>query len=76
MGVNQKKGENVYLANINAGGIRSYLGCFKSENDAFLAYKEAKELYIRKIAHDFYSKGEITKRVYDALMCFYIEDTD
>lgn len=76
LGVNRKKGDNVYCANICVGGIRTFLGCYKSENEAFEAYREAKELYIRKLAEDYYSKREITKRVYDALMAYHIKDTD
>lgn len=41
-----------------------------------MAYKSAKEAYIKEIATEYFSRGEITKRVYDALMRYEVEITD
>lgn len=53
-----------------------YIGFYKNEKDAFLAYKKAKEEYIKEVAQKYYDKGDITKRVYDALMKYEVEITD
>lgn len=76
IGVKKKKSENIYSANICIGGVRLYLGSFKTETEAFKAYKKEKERYIRQIANEFYSKGGITKRVYEALMNYEVEIND
>ena len=52
------------------------LGRFKTPEEAFLAYKEAKEAYIKRIAKEYYDAGKIEKRVYDALMKYEVEITD
>lgn len=35
-----------------------------------------KEKYIKDVAQEYYDKGDITKRVYDALMKYEVEITD
>ena len=57
-------------------GEQHYIGFYKNEEDAFLAYKKAKELYIKDVAQKYYNDGKITKRVYDALMKYEVEITD
>lgn len=52
------------------------LGLYKTPEDAFFAYKKAKEAYVKKVAQEYYVRGEITKRVYDALMRYEVEMTD
>ena len=39
-------------------------------------YKQEKEAYIKEVADEYYSKGLITKRVYDALYNWTVEITD
>lgn len=39
-------------------------------------HKAAKEAYIKQMAQEYYDKGEITKRAYDALMRYEVEITD
>ena len=53
-----------------------WLGTFDTPELAFLAYKRAKEAYIKDTAQMYYDKGKITKRVYDALMKYEVEITD
>ena len=55
-------------------GIKFHLGCYDTELEAFLVYKEAKESYIKEIANKW--KDQIDPRVYEALMKYNIETTD
>ena len=65
-----------FCAKLYKQGEPHYIGFYKNEEDAFLAYKKAKELYIQEVAQKYYDNGEITKRVYDALMKYEVEITD
>lgn len=65
-----------YVAQINYGSGNVSLGRYNTIEEAFSVYKEAKEGYVRKIAQEYYDKGEITKRAYDALMRYDVEITD
>ena len=50
------------------------LGIFKTEIEAFNAYKEAKEDYIKEVANKW--KDQIDPRAYEALMNYQVEITD
>lgn len=64
-----------YIARMYAG--RSiWLGSFETEIDAFMAYKKAKESYVRDLAKTYFNKNKIERRVYDALMNYKVEITD
>lgn len=54
----------------------TYIGSFYNIEDAFNAYKIAKESHIKEVANDYYTKGFITKRVYDALLNYKIDIND
>ena len=49
---------------------------FNDPIEAFFIYKELKEKHIQKMATYSYSKGEITKKCYEALMSYEVELTD
>ena len=51
-----------------------HLGWFNTELEAFLAYKEAKEQYIKEVANKW--KDQIDPRAYEALMKYEVEITD
>lgn len=51
-----------------------HLGWFNTEIEAFLAYKQAKEAYIKDVANKW--KDQIDPKVYDALMNYQVEITD
>ena len=55
-------------------GRREHLGFFKTELEAYNAYKTAKELFIKEQANKW--KGEIDGRAYEALMNYQVEITD
>ena len=51
-------------------GKQEYLGSFKTEIEAFNAYKTAKELYIKEVANKF--KSQIDLRAYNALISYEV----
>ena len=65
-----------YFSYVTINGKRQHLGVFDTPEEAFYAYKEAKEAYIKEVAQEYYDAGKITKRVYDALMNYKVEITD
>ena len=75
IGVYWNKRANAFKAQVgkNKGG-REYLGYFKTELEAFNAYKKAKESFVKEQANEW--KGEIDPRAYEALMKYTVEITD
>lgn len=65
-----------YYARMSKYGEVVKIGSFDNEKDAFNAYKQAREEYIKEVANEYYTKGLITKRVYDALYKWTVEITD
>ena len=55
-------------------GKQEYLGYFKTELEAFNAYKQAKESFVKEQANKF--KSQIDPRAYEALMKYTVEITD
>ena len=55
-------------------GKREHLGYFKTELEAFNAYKTAKESFVKEQANEW--KGKIDHRAYEALMNYTVEITD
>ena len=53
---------------------QEHLGFFKTEIEAFNAYKEAKETFIKEQTNEW--KGKIDERAYNALMNYRVEITD
>ena len=65
-----------FIARVSYVGKRKHLGTFDTIEEAFAAYKQAKEAYIKEVAQKYYDEGKITERVYDALMKYEVEITD
>ena len=65
-----------FRARIKRYGRREYLGTFNTPEEAFYAYKEAKEEYIKEVATKYYNDGKIARNVYEALMNYKVEITD
>ena len=61
------------LVNKNKGK-QEHLGCFKTELEAFNAYKQAKESFIKEQAEKW--KYQIDPRAYEALMNYTVDITD
>lgn len=75
VGVSFHKGK--YTGSVSTGtGSSIYIGIYDNPQDAFNAYKNIKENYIKEVAQEYYNEGKITKRVYDALMRYEVEITD
>lgn len=55
---------------------QEYLGIYTKPEKAFYVYKNYKEDIIKRVANLEYSKGNITKQCYDAMMKYEIEITD
>lgn len=65
--------EGYYVSCKNDRGILLY-EMFTTPEEAFLAYKQAKELHIKEVANKW--KDQIDPRVYNALMNYTVEITD
>lgn len=63
-----------FFAQINKNGKVLPLGYFNTPEEAFSAYKEAKEEWIKEVANKWRSK--ITERCYWALINYQVEITD
>lgn len=63
-----------YSAIVNMWGKSVYLGSFKTPEEAFKAYKVAKEAYIKEVADKY--KEKLDPRVYKALYEYQVEITD
>ena len=74
IGVSYKPSRKQYRARCNMYGVNKHLGWFATEIEAFNAYKQAKEDYIKEVANKW--KDQIDPRVYEALMNYQVEITD
>lgn len=74
IGVSWERGKTSYKANLTMNGVHTYLGNFKTMNEAFQAYKTTKESFIKQQAEKW--KDQIDPRAYDALMNYVVEITD
>jgi hypothetical protein len=74
LGVNRDRDYNSYRSTFTQNGRQTYLGSFKNPEDAFFAYKKAKEVHIKEVAEKW--KGQIKDNVYQALLNYKIEITD
>ena len=75
IGVSWCKKANAFKASVNKNkGKQEHLGYFKTEIEAFKAYKTAKEAFVKEQANKW--KGKIDPRAYEALMSYTVEITD
>ena len=75
IGVSWNNASKAFVAQVNKNkGKRENLGYFKTETEAFNAYKVAKESFIKEQANKW--KGQIDDRAYNALMNYTVEITD
>lgn len=59
---------------VKTKGCQSGWGCFTTELEAYNAYKEAKESFVKEQAEKW--KGKIDNRAYNALMNYQVEIDD
>lgn len=74
LGVHWSVAASKYSASCSSGKGSQHLGCFQTQEDAFLAYKIFKESYIKQVAEQY--KPQLDKRAYQALMDYTVEITD
>ena len=74
IGVRYYKKVRKYAAQMSRFKKAIHLGYFYTPDEAFNAYKEAKEAYIKEVANKW--KYQIDPRVYEALMKYRVEITD
>lgn len=72
IGVQKRRGK--YIAICNIEGERKYIGIFSSENDAYVAYKNAKEAEIQRVAESY--RGRIPNIVIEYISKYTIDMTD
>ena len=68
------KYRNKFMAQLSKGDKRIYLGSFDTPEEAFLAYKKAKEQYIKEVAEAY--KLQIPQKLYEALINYEVEIDD
>lgn len=73
VGVN-KRPTGKYYATVKHSGKIHYLGSYATEVEAFQAYKQAKEKFVKDTAMEY--KDIIDLRVYNALMNYQVEITN
>lgn len=66
VGVHLEKSCNKFSASCRKYGDKVYLGCYKTQEEAFQAYKEVKEGYCKELASKW--KDSLDQRAYKALM--------
>ena len=75
IGVYWSKTNKAFVAKVNKNkGKREHLGLFKTEIEAFNAYKIAKEDFIKEQANKW--KSQIDERAYNALMSYEVSIND
>ena len=68
-------GFNTFIAQFSFGiGRQKYLGSFRTPEEAFQVYKEAKEKHIKELADKW--RDKIDPRVYEAMYNYKVEITD
>lgn len=74
IGVHFHKKIKKYIALVNKNFNQKHIGSYNTPEEAFEAYKTAKELYIKEIAEKW--KDKISNKVYKALINYNVEITD
>lgn len=74
IGVYYHNRDKKYIAKCKTSNKTVHLGAYFTSTEAFIAYKQAKEDYIKEVANKW--KDQIDPRVYEALMKYQVEITD
>ena len=75
IGVCWHKRDKAFIAQVGKNkGVSEYLGHFKTEIEAFNAYKIAKEAFVKEQAEEW--KSQIDERAYHALMSYEVNIDD
>ena len=74
IGVRWHRRDKIYETSLNKGKTSCYLGRYNTPEEAFLAYKKAKEEYIKEVADKY--KDQIPQKLYDAMYKYEVEITN
>ena len=74
LGVGYTKNKKKYVSQLSKGVLSKHLGTFSTPEEAFQAYKIAKESYIKEVADKW--KDLISEQVYEAMYNYKVEITD
>lgn len=74
IGVCYSESKRRYKVSFTRGAKRFYIGYYSTQEEAFQAYKEAKESWIKEVANKW--KDKLAPNVYEALMNYEVEITD
>ena len=75
IGVHWCNTKKAFVAQVGKSkGKQEHLGCFKTEIEAFKAYKQAKESFVKEQANKW--KSQIDDRAYNALMNYTVNIND
>ena len=74
IGVSFCKNNQKFRAQIHKNGKMWGIGYYKTSEEAFYAYKKAKESYIKEVAYKW--KSKLDPKVYEALYNYEVEITD
>ena len=72
IGVTFDKRNSKFRVCINKYGKNSHVGHYRTIGEASLAYKDAKEMYVKEVATSY--RDQIDPRVYKALMVWEVEE--
>ena len=76
IGVSRSSDKKRYVAGFHLDGKRKHIGTYDTPEEAFFAYKSAREAYIKEVAVDYFNRGLISDVVRDALFRYEVEITD
>lgn len=68
VGVSCSKNGRIFRSGASVNGSFKSLGCYKTPEEAFQAYKEAKEEYVKDVAHKYFMQGAISYQIYTNLL--------
>ena len=74
IGVSYRKQASKFIAELRVNNTPKYVGSFDTPEEAFYAYKEAKEAHIKEVANKW--KNKIDTRVYEALIKYEVSIDD
>lgn len=74
IGVVYTESKKKYKVSFSRDGKRFYVGCYDTPEEAFQAYKKAKEDWIKEVANKW--KDKLKPNVYEALMNYQVEIDD
>lgn len=76
IGVSFDKRRKLFATQMSKWGKHVRIGWFNTIEKAFVAYKKAKEDYLKEVATLYFSEGKINRDVYNALMNYEVSITD